>query len=566
MKTFHNLKISSKVNIIVLTALLLFAIIVGLLINWKVDASIRTIGLEKVKTDIELGYKTIETKYRGYWRIENDQLYKGDIRISNNGEFLSYISKVTNDNVSIYLNDRIASTTLEKNGKKLYGLKAPKEVIEKTLKKGETYFGETTIDGVSYQAGYKPIKDVRGNIIGLWHVSAPITMVDDIIEQVFYVILISSIALIIISFVLVMLFTNTIKKRLKNISLAMDYAGHGDFTHTLNDSHKDEIGLLSQSYMSMRDQLSKLLIHIKGNSELVAASAEQLNASSEETSKATDSISASIQDVAASSDSQIEHVKILESTSTTMVENINKISQVSTTILKDSEANASEALQGGEMMNRTMKQVNLINDTTQNSSKIIHHLGEKSKEINSIINIITEIAEQTNLLALNAAIEAARAGEQGRGFSVVADEVRKLAEQSNQSANQIKELINDIQLDINESVISMDEGRTAIKEGLHLASQAHTSLISISDSVQNMFTQVQNVSSAINEIQIGTKEMDKVVQFTVKHIDNTSELTQTVAASAEEQNAAMQEVSASAHALSKLSEELADSIKSFKFE
>ena len=69
---------------------------------------------------------------------------------------------------------------------------------------------------------------------------------------------------------------------------------------------------------------------------------------------------------------------------------------------------------------------------------------KSSKEIQSVISLITNVSEQINLLALNASIEAGRAGEYGRGFAVVADEVRKLAEESKTAVSDTSGIIDTI--------------------------------------------------------------------------------------------------------------------------
>ncbi len=73
------------------------------------------------------------------------------------------------------------------------------------------------------------------------------------------------------------------------------------------------------------------------------------------------------------------------------------------------------------------------------------HLSDQAGKIEEVIGLISAIAAQTNLLALNATIEAARAGQAGRGFAIVASEVKGLASQTSQATEEISARIREIQ-------------------------------------------------------------------------------------------------------------------------
>ncbi|MDP3427140.1 MAG: methyl-accepting chemotaxis protein, partial [Humidesulfovibrio sp.] len=88
------------------------------------------------------------------------------------------------------------------------------------------------------------------------------------------------------------------------------------------------------------------------------------------------------------------------------------------------------ALSGAKVVDETVEAIRQVERKAEDLAEVVRNLGSQARDVERIMEVISDIADQTNLLALNAAIEAARAGDAGRGFAVVADEVRKLAEKT----------------------------------------------------------------------------------------------------------------------------------------
>lgn len=198
--------------------------------------------------------------------------------------------------------------------------------------------------------------------------------------------------------------------------------------------------------------------------------------------------------------------------------------QVSSTIqqiAKGASHQSQLAEKGNSASKKAAESVEGMKFENEKSVVSVRELGEQTKQIAEITEIIKHIAEQTNLLALNAAIEAARAGEQGRGFAVVANEVRELAEQSAKASENISKLVGQI------------EGKTA--DVVKQIENGSNKLESSTGVVQDALGSLEEIASVAEETAAGAEE---------------------VAAASEEQSATMEEVTASAEQLSNLAQEL----------
>ena len=185
---------------------------------------------------------------------------------------------------------------------------------------------------------------------------------------------------------------------------------------------------------------------------------------------------------------------------------VNQLENISTQTAAQASASATGAQQalglaeeGTQAVWQTLEGMSGLRDRVDEISEQIVNLGEQTKQITTVSDLVSDLAKQTNMLALKAAVEAARVGEQGKGFGVVAGEIRKLAEESKKSAEKINNLATDIQTAINRTVTVTDRGTQTVTEGIQLAQNTAASFVGVTDAVNNVFLNSQQISASIKQ-------------------------------------------------------------------
>lgn len=371
---------------------------------------------------------------------------------------------------------------------------------------------------------------------------------------------------VIISFIISTYFGHRVSKNIQEMTNKMVQFAGGDLTTTYQTKSKDEFGLLATSFNEMAEKLRSTMKNVGNSSEQVAATSEQLTASSMEVSHATEAVTVSIQDIAQGIAEQDQMTTDVRGFSAHILKKMNDINSSISEVNESAEQAQEMSDLGRQSVKNVINQMDIISNNTNELSHKVKELDENKESIATAVTVIKDIAAQTNLLALNASIEAARAGEAGKGFAVVAEEVRKLADESNLAAVEIENVVQKIAVSTKEIEVDITRSEESVSIGKQRVDVAGDTFKQIIEAIYVVQNQTKAVITAVQTVHQDVGKLVEEIDDISKVSENSNDNVQSVAASTQEQNAAMEEVAAASNHLAKMAIDLQETVATFKYQ
>ncbi|MFK4705837.1 methyl-accepting chemotaxis protein [Roseateles asaccharophilus] len=147
-----------------------------------------------------------------------------------------------------------------------------------------------------------------------------------------------------------------------------------------------------------------------------------------------------------------------------------------------------------------------MREVLQDTSKGVKRLGERSQEIETVVDSLGMLSEQISVLALNAQLEAERAGEAGMGFQTVAREVKALANRAEVALDKISGLVHGVQADARSAAESVERSTAQVVAGANVGVVSQALLKVLTPLAETMAAMAQDVQARAQATSAASKD------------------------------------------------------------
>ena len=365
-------------------------------------------------------------------------------------------------------------------GSTLAALSGDNEEAISRVTTGETGALEYMVDGQNMLVAFSPIRGTQWSLV----IQVPKSDYDSLINDAMIFAILCTLAVLVISILLVLRLASSISRPVKSVSKRMVSLSDGDLHTEVSLVHTgDELEVLTRTLDATVESVNRyisdiqqVLTHLadgdlcvnpqveyKGDFALIRASLGTILQSMNETIAGFKNAAARLAHMSVElkgQSGQLYQASIEQNRSTEAL--VHEVSNV-----KERLSNVTESSDQTRAKTEEITQcVREANERMSSLSGAMDDISSNAQQITKMAKVIEDIAFQTSILALNASIEAARAGSAGKGFAVVASEVQQLASKSAEAAKNATEM--------------MASTRTIIQTGVELTADTAGSLQAIS--------------------------------------------------------------------------------------
>lgn len=418
----------------------------------------------------------------------------------------------------------------------------------------------------TFYTGFAPIRNSNGDIVGIVGADIALQDMEAMKAKLLKIFGIEIIIIMLVSTMIAIFLSGKISRPITMLANRLDdvVKNSGNLTQVIDIRTGDEIETLAHKINDMLSNIRSIVVSIKEASVTVEQSTSDISKSIQESRNASGTVNESMQEISVGAENQADTIR----ESTRMMEelsgHVNTLSDNSNQISDDAKNASKYTKDAGKAVEDLEEKSRASEELASVVSHTVSKLEIKSREIISIIEVISEISDKTNLLALNASIEAARAGEQGKGFAVVADEIRKLAENTNESVKQISSHIDDVVQQSKETADAMNKVIVTLSGQVASVENARDVLNKTITSLNNISGNILQVNAAVKEVFNGKEEVLDLIKSVFQTSQTMASSTQEITSITQEQHAITESILERVRSLNSTAEQMGSSVSRFK--